>query len=290
MLLSSIISLSQLVDTYVRWLAFGNRLKPGQNRELWIEYALWALASVFFYSLLFEMLGINAASYKFVLMLGWLPYFLISLNHSRLIHQIFILGMGIIMSLIQHTFTAIIILENFNWKSHSELITLEATVYLALFLIFLPLVRRYFMNLLSSGEIFDFRPIGLYLAIFPVVIVSGHLIRLADGVLVHSMEERLSRIYLPLLFLFLYRHILDSTKKYLEKRRLERNKVNLEAQLKVLMKYNDVMESNYRQITVMRHDLRHNYNIILSLLENNDVEAALKHIERQKIMLGLENK
>ena len=56
------------------------------------------------------------------------------------------------------------------------------------------------------------------------------------------------------------------------------------------MKYNDVMESNYRQITVMRHDLRHNYNIILSLLENNDVEAALKHIERQKMILESKNK
>ncbi|MBR4904543.1 MAG: hypothetical protein IKZ53_07705 [Selenomonadaceae bacterium] len=290
MILSAIIALSQLIDTYIRWLAFRDRLQPEQNNKLWCEYVLWAIASIFFYDFLFGMVGINAASYKSVVMPGWLPYFLISLNYSRLIHQIFILGMEIIMSLIQHTLSMILVLENFAGKSISELIILEAVSYLLLFLIFIPLSRKYFMNLLSSGEIFELRPIGLYLAIFPLVIVSGHLIRLADGVLIHSWEERLSRIYLPLLFLFFYRYILDSTKKYLEKRWLKRNKTRLEEQLKTLIKYNDIMEENYQQITVMRHDLRHNYSIILSLLEDNDAEAALKHIKRQKKLLELENK
>lgn len=288
MFLSYVITISQLFETYIRWLAFRKLLQPEQNRELWKIYSLWALAAMFLYVFLFQMLGINAATYKAVVMLGWLPYFLISLMHSRLIHQVFILSMGIITSLIQHTIGAIIILKIFTDKSESEMILMESVIYLVLFAIFLPLLHKYFTKLLANGEIFDIRPIGLYLAIFPLIIVSGHLIRLADGVLIHSWAERLSRIYLPFVFLFFYRHILNSTNRYIEKRRLSRNKLRLETQLKGLVKYNNAMEESHRQISVMRHDLRHNYNIILSMLENNDVEAALEHIRRQKIRLEQE--
>lgn len=288
MFLSYVIITSQLFETYIRWLAFRKLLQPEQNREVWKIYSLWALAALFLYIFLFQMLGINAATYKAVLMLGWLPYFLISLMHSRLIHQVFILSMGVITSLIQHTISAIIILKVFTDKSESEIIFMEALMYLALFAIFLPLSHKYFTKLLANGEIFDIRPIGLYLAIFPLIIVSGNLIRLADGVLIHSWAERLSRIYLPFIFLFFYSHILNSTNRYIEKRRLSRNKLRLETQLKGLVKYNNAMEESQRQISVMRHDLRHNYNIILSMLENNDVEAALEHIKRQKIRLEQE--
>ena len=289
MTLSFLIVVAQLIDAYIRWLAFTKRLSDEQNRSLWSAFAIWAFVSLILYNFLFELAGVNAATYKFILMAGWLPCFLISLRMSSFIEQIFILGMGAILSLVQHTIVAIIILTKFKFQTDLELILTEATGYLLLFVIFLPLVRKYFMKLLPSVEILELRPIGMYIALFPLVIVSGHLIRLADSVLVHSFEERLSRIYLPLTFLFLYRYILNATKKYYQKLRAEQNKRRLEEQLTSLKSYNDLIVANQTRISVMRHDLRHNYNIISMMLAEGKINAALEHITAQKNKLEREN-
>lgn len=289
MMLPLLIVVAQLIDTYIRWLAFSKRLSDEQNHKLWLAFLSWAFVSFIAYNFLFALAGVNAATYKFVLMAGWLPYFLISLRVSSFTQQIFIIGMGAILSLVQHTTVAIIILAKFKFQTDAELILTEATGYLLLFVIFLPLVRKYFMKLLPSVEILELRPIGMYIAMFPLVIVSGHLIRLADGVLVHSFEERLSRIYLPLVFLFLYRYVLNATKKYYEKLRAEQNKRRLEEQLTNVKSYNDLIVANQTGISVMRHDLRHNYNLISMMLAEGKINAALEHINAQKNKLEREN-
>ena len=116
----------------------------------------------------------------------------------------------------------------------------------------------------------------------PLIISSAHLIRLADGVFVHSLAERLSRIYLPLVFFFMYRYISSAAKNFYELQRLERNKTRLEEQLTALKNYDSLMEANRKKISVMRHDLRHNYNIINTLLEAGDNAKALEHVRKQE--------
>ena len=56
----------------------------------------------------------------------------------------------------------------------------------------------------------------------------------------------------------------------------------MEEKLEILKEYNEVSEENQRKISVMRHDLRHSYNLIYAMLENGDVEAAREHIRKQK--------
>lgn len=282
MILSSLIALYQLIDAYIRFLPFENIVSEELKRRLFLESLIWSVASIFLYLFLFKVLGINATTHKFIVMLGWLPYFLIFLRKiSGLLQHIFVLGMGVIYSLVQHTISAMIILE-LDLSGNYEIILMEAEVYLMLFAIFFPIYRRYFRNLLPSREFFELRPVGIYIAILPLIISSAHLIRLADNVLVHSDLERLSRLYLPLVFFFFYRYILTAAKSFYDLQRLERNKMHLEDKLQDLQEYNSLIEANRKKISVIRHDLRHNYNIINTLLEAGDVEKALNHIRKQK--------
>ena len=218
------------------------------------------------------------------MMLGWLPYFLICMIYIPLglPQHIFVLGMGAICSVIQHTTSAMIIVSIFGGRSNEEIILFEITGYVLLFLIFFPLVGRYFVKLLPSQKFFDLRPQGIYIAIFPLIILSGHLIKLADDVLIHSWIERLSRIYLPIVFFFLYRYILTYTKTFYELERMEQNKHSLEEQIKELKKYNKQIIDNQKKISVMRHDLRHSYNLVNALLETGEVDKALEHIRKQE--------
>ena len=280
--LSILIALGQLVDAYFRWLAFSKTESPIIKRQIFIHSAFWSVASIFLYTFLFKTLGINAATYKAVLMLGWLPYFFICLRKiPGLPKHIFILGMGTIYSMVQHTISAIITL-NFDLITEYDIILMDAAGYLLLFAIFLPALSKYFINLLPIREFFDSSPIGIYIAILPLLIVSVSIFRIADDTLVHSDAERFSRLYLPVVFFFFYRYILSAAKNFYDLQRLERNKAALEEKLATLKEYNALSEENQKKISVMRHDLRHSYNLIYAMLENGDVEAAREHIRKQK--------
>ena len=64
-----------------------------------------------------------------------------------------------------------------------------------------------------------------------------------------------------------------------------RNYQRLEQQLISLKDYNLLMQENQDKIAIMRHDLRHHYRLIYSLLENDAVDEAMKHIETQEKLL-----
>ena len=158
--LTFLIVVAQLTDSYIRWLAFSSKTGEEIKLKLWKSYFLWGLASFFLYSLIFATFSINATTYKAILMLGWLPYFLLEVKFIKfgLPQHVFVIGMGTICSLLQHTICAIIILKFLTFASDEEIILTEAAGYLLLFSIFLPIFRRYFIKLLASRELFDLRP------------------------------------------------------------------------------------------------------------------------------------
>ena len=287
MLISMLVAFAQLIDSFVRWLAFSTRISLEISHQLRLCSILWSLASVLLYNFIFNQFGLTSVTYKAILMTGWLPYFLIAMRFIPwgLAQHIFVFGMGVICSVVQHSIVATIILLNVNFQSDSELILLEATGYLLAFIIFLPVCWKFFIKLLPSREFFDFRPQGICIAILPLTIMSGHLILLADDILVHSWAERLSRIYLPLIFFFFYRYILLAAKNFYDLQRSERNKILLEEKLTRLKEYNEQIQENQKKISVIRHDLRHNYNLIYAMLEDGNIEKAREHIYNQKNLL-----
>ena len=284
-MLPILIALAQLFDAYIRWLPFSKHETEESKRKIFLCLAVWSVASIFLYEFIFAHFGVNAVTYKPIVMLGWLPYFLISLRLLRrqFLQHLFVLGMAAILSLIQHTVAATITLLNFS--APFEIIFYEATFYLLLFAISFPLFKNFFVKLLPSREFFDLRPQGIYIAILPLIAVLAPLIRIADDVLVHSWTERLSRIYLPVVFFFFYRYILSAAKNFYDMQRLERSKIFLEEKLASLKDYNEWIQENRTRVSVMRHDLRHSYNLIYTLLQNGEVDKALEHIRAQKKFL-----
>ena len=73
---------------------------------------------------IFNSIGITATTYKAIMMLGWLPYFLICMIYIPLglPQHIFVLGMGAILSPVQHTISAMIIVPTFTGRSDEEII------------------------------------------------------------------------------------------------------------------------------------------------------------------------
>lgn len=289
MSLATVIVIFQLIDSYIRWLALSRGVSEEINRQIGLFSLLWGVVSWILYQFLFLHFGINGSTYKFVLMVGWLPYFLICMKFIPIgaAQHIFILGMGIICSLLQHTLAAIIILLNSEVKADADVIFWEVAGYLLLFVIFFPVCKRYFLKLLPSREFFDIS--GMKIAILPLIIVSSHLILLADDVLVHSWAERFSRIYLPVVFFFFYRYILMSAKNFYDLQRLERNKTQMEEQITLLKGYNEVIQSNQKKTSEIKHDLRHRYSIIYGMIDSGKISEARDYINKQEKNLEQDN-
>lgn len=285
--IATLIVLAQLLDAYIRFLAFSDKISVDIRPKLFAYSAIWGSASIVLYHLIFIEYGIHATTYKAILMLGWLPYFCICKHFIPfgLNQHVFVLGMGVICSLSQHTLSAIVIVSYLSGQSDKEIILLDAAGYLLLFVIFLPIFGQYFRNMLPSREFFDLRPQGIYIALLPHIIIAAPLMQIADNVLVHSWAERLSRIYLPLLFFFFYRYILRAAENFYDLQRLKRNKKRLEAQISALKEYNLLTQESQQQVSIMRHDLRHSYNLIYAMLESGNVSKAREHIITQEFLL-----
>ena len=285
--IATLIVLAQLLDAYIRFLAFSDKISAAVRPKLFATSVIWGFFSLALYNLVFFYCGISATTYKAILMLGWLPYFCICKHFIPfgLNQHVFVLGMGAICSLSQRTLSAIVIVSYLSGQSDKEIILLDAAGYLLLFAIFLPIFGQYFRNMLPSREFFDLRPQGIYIALLPHIIIAAPLIQLADNVLVHSWAERLSRIYLPLVFFFFYRYILRAAENFYDLQRLKRNKKRLESQLSALKEYNFLTQESQRQISIMRHDLRHSYNLIYAMLESGNVSKAREHIITQEFLL-----
>ena len=76
--------------------------------------------------------------------------------------------------------------------------------------------------------------------------------------------------------------ILTAANNFYAMQKLERNKMRLEEQLTALKDYNERISDNQKRVSVMRHDLRHSYNLIYAMLESGNVAKAREHILKQE--------
>lgn len=207
----------QLADAYLRYLAFRRQMSPHEARACWKRLFLWTLFILPAYACVFRAFEL-AAAYKFLLLAGWVPYLAIFMGSLRRMarQHIYVFGMSALWSLMQHNWSSILVAV-FLWDKDSHTVLLvHAALYLLWFALLLPWEKRFFSRLLPCPEVFNELPLGNFLAILPSVLMAPPFLMLADGVLWHSWEERLSRLYLPLGLFALYRYQLSAAQSFHE--------------------------------------------------------------------------
>lgn len=283
--LAALLTLIFLCDSYLRYLSFKNYMTAVEKDILARRFLLYGVTCAIFCAAVFEKFGITSALYKFFLMTGWLPWlaiFMLTVKRNMLNH-VFIFGLSTVWSTIQHNWSAMIVVLFFSEPEQLVVLT-HAALYPLLFLIFLPLERNFFSKLMPHENFFD--DYGKFIAFLPLIAISGTLLLWIQEPVVHSWAERFSRIYIPFIFLFFYRYVLNSAKKADDTRLLNRNLRRMQEQLTVLKEYNRLMQDSREKISVMRHDLRHSYRLIAVMLDKNEISAAKDYVGRQETLLG----
>jgi len=280
-LISVVLTMTQLFDAYLRYLAFRDGMDKRERNRLWRFFFAWGLLDgALLYCWLFHSMGITVAPYKAVLMLGWIPYLVIfmSIVRGQAVQHLFVFGMSAVWGFLQHNWSNIAVALFLKDSPEEVVLITHASLYLLWSLLAWPLERRLFSNLMPSKEFFDLRPLGIYIALLPLIILSGHLLLLADGRLWHSWTERLSRIYLPLVFFFFYRYILIASKKFYSGQRADRKHQLLHGQLSSLEGYSRLMKKNDEQVSFLRRKIEQDYRIIYDMLEKGELAKARKMV------------
>ncbi len=280
-LISVVLTMTQLFDAYLRYLAFRDGMDERERNRLWRFFLAWGVFDgALFYCWLFHSMGITVAPYKAVLMLGWIPYLVIfiSIVRGQAVQHLFVFGMSAVWGFLQHNWSNIAVALFLKESPEEVVLMTHASLYLLWSLLAWPLERRLFSNLMPSKEFFDLRPLGIYIAMLPLIILSGHLLLLADGRLWHSWTERLSRIFLPLVFFFFYHYILIASKKFYSGQRADRKHQLLRGQLSSLEGYSRLMKKNDEQVSFLRREIEQDYRIIYDMLEKGELAKARKMV------------
>lgn len=288
-LISFLIAVIELSDSYLRYLPFSKKISNFQQKLLWKRLFFCEVIIFFVYLAIFFIFGTAAIVYKMILIVSWIPFVMISVKTIPLsnLQHFFVIGMYAIWNLFIHSVTSIIDTIFFATQSHIFIYTEHAIIYLTIFLIFLPFERKYFTNLLPKENFFDNQPYGKYIVALPFIIISGVLILWVDDELFHSWQERISRLFLPMTFFIFYKYFLTANKQILENQKNIRYNNYLKNQLSTLEKYNSLMQKNQQQMKILRHDMRHDYRLIYMMLRDGKIEEVLKHIKIQENLLNL---
>ena len=287
-LIATLIILLQLFDSCLRWLAFSKELSREQNFSLWKKILIWSVAAVGIYYFIFSSKGGGAFEYKLILMLGEIPFMAIFIYSvgGNIFRHIFVINLVAVWIFILHSIgAAVTVLFWSDGKSDAEIILNHLIIVVSIVLILLPVEVKVFKKIWLPKDFFEIRPQSAYIAFLPLIILMAHFIRLADDVLVHSWTERFSRIYLPFAFLFFYKYILETTRMFYKTKKLKLLQQKNSDKLLELMNYNKFLNETQESMRIIRHDLRHAYRLIYTLLNSGDIKKAQEFIITQKLIL-----
>lgn len=288
-LLPFLLVLIHLADSLLRCAAFQKQIKTGETKRLVWLFGGFALLNLFFYDWLFSTYKVEAYTYKTALMLGWIPYlfiFIFSVKRSFVKH-IFVHGMVSVWSLMLHSIGAIIVVAFWGNFPPEALLSFHGAIYLLLFFLFGPVEYRIFGDLLSRFP--NVLPYGYYIAAAPYIIILSHLMLWADGELIHSPQERISRLALPVCFFFMYRYALASGFDFYARQNAERDNEIVRNQIDFLRNMCALTIEKQKAISDLRDDLRRTFLDVRLLLVEGNTKKATELVEQQIAILSKDN-
>ncbi len=283
---SIMITAAQLMGAYLRYLPFREELSEEEIRSLGKRMILWSLFAIGYMLVFLEARGIDLSTFKAAMILGWIPYFILSMTviRNRFAKHVFAMGMQALWSFMLHVVTGIIVKTALGGIT-VEYVGWHLLCYLTFLTVLLPFEKKYFGNLFPTENLLDDRILRWCIAILPFSIFLGALLPIVRITFLPTWVARLGRIAIPLFFFFVYRTMSISTRETSERLKQEHANNLMQQQLTELRKMTLLMQESNERIAVMRHDLRHSYRMIYALLQNGEKEKALEHIRGQQELL-----
>lgn len=283
-LLALALVLLQFSGVWLRYLPFAKAVSFAQRYKLQELVVGWGIMAFFIYAAVMTMYEGEVLRFKLLVAFGWVPFFLIAYYciPRGFVQHLFVLGMQSLFSILLHTISGFVtgafLPVDYGERTHMLGII---CCYLLLFLLLIPLERRMFSNLVPVQRFFQYRHLGLYIALMPLVVLFAYALPMLDGQLYHSVPERVGRLALPIFFFLIFRLVLSSA-YHMSEHTAEVNRNNLLAQqLYSLREYTRLTEERRQTLRVLRHDMRHYTQLLSTLLDSGRISEAKQLVAKQ---------
>ncbi len=231
--------------------------------------------------------------YKSTLMLGWLPYWYCVLRAipGRFVEHVFTLSFIACWMFTLNTVASLLcsaLVPGFQEHTLSDIVLYcwLGSVWTGLLLVTIPAARSLFRGLLDHDvhEILQ-TPLRWGLAIIPLFFILAFFLPMMSENAIYTLQERIARLSLALLFLFYYRYISHTAAIYKEKLTNARQAQLLSREAGALHDYASLIEESNEKIRILHHDMHHHISMLRALLESGNTEEARKLLQTQEDLL-----
>lgn len=187
--------LAHLAGRYLWFESFRHFLPERSRNRMILSFFILGALNVAFYLWIFSYPAYMIMAYKGSIVLGWIPYVLLSFYWlPRLIaQQIFVFGMQGLWLPLLHTISMFTVIHFFGGGETPEKLYMELSFYLIYFMVFLPLSDHMFRHMVPSRQLINDKAYGYYIAIPPILIASIQIpVSMDEGL--WTMDKLLSRL------------------------------------------------------------------------------------------------
>ena len=282
---SVIITLVQIGDTYLRYLPFSREMSAQEVAELKKKILLWSVFGFALNVFLFSD-AVNYRAYKISLLIGWIPYFALSLTviRKKIPQHVFVVGMQSLWSFMLHAFAAMGVALLFGTMAE-EYLPLQLTFCLLMFAALLKLERKFIMKILPSPTLFKDPSLKWGISVLPLAIFIGTVMPIVEITFMPTWKDRFSRLCLPVFFLLIYRAMSITMQHVKETQQQKKRTQLLQQQMNSLVEHNELIQKSRREVDELQKNLSENYSVIDSLLAEGKVSEAMQFIRRQGNLL-----
>lgn len=280
------VTLIQISSAYLRYLPFSGEVSSKTRSELTKYLLLWSLAGLAINCWIFGD-GITYRAFKITFSASWIPYFIISvlIIREKLPQHVFVFGMQLLWSFMLHSFSGMTVALVYGAMSE-ELLPLQVTNYLLLFVILLKIEKKFFVNLLPAAKMFGEKSLKWHISLLPLAIFIGTTIPIVEVTFMPTWRERLSRIFFPIFFLIMYRMISNETRQIAQKELDEQKMQEITRQVKALEENNSLMQRNQLETAAFQKNLQEFYRSTDELIVSGKITAAKELIAQQTQLLN----
>jgi signal transduction histidine kinase len=272
------ITLVQIPAIILRYIPFSRLMTQKQRKSLFYCYSIgFSLQNILLLIILTKTnITINPFLYKMLILFGATIYFCMNcVIIKRMFYQhIFIYGMQGSYSLFLHSFVAIVLSLYAQNIAPNRQLMIQSFTYLLLFTLtaypLWQLVKNSFILNISAEHDYYWNTIWL----IPVLLCSSNTIVTIGGNWINTWQQLLARLLIGIALFVIWKCVNLDFKELEEKLALKSTNKLLHIQMEAISHQAEAIKEKDEKISILRHDMRHNVQILSSLIANGELTAA----------------
>jgi hypothetical protein len=270
------VTLAQLPGVLLRYIPFSKLVTKKQKSKLLVCYSICFILQTI---ILFTLAGnskINPLSYKIVIMIGATTYFFMNIIiiKKMFFQHAFILGMQGVYSLSLHSFVAIILHQYTQNIAPTNQLMIQSFSYLLLFILtaypLWQLVKNSFILNISSEHNYYWNIIWL----IPILLYFSNVIITMNGNWINTWQQFISRLLTGTATFVIWKCVNLDFKELDEKLALSQTNKLLNIQMEAITQQAKNIHENDEKLRILRHDMRHNVQMLSSLIQTGELSSA----------------